>query len=117
MIVCDIDFRVGGAWRYVTRGEDGTELGWHGEYHEIIPGERLVSTEVFEGFPDAGAVNTLTLTEQDGITTLTVVVLHTCREHRDGHVNSGMETGMQRALDCVEDLVVGAHQVSNGRAR
>ena len=58
MVECDIDLRVGGAWRYVTRGTDGTEFAWHGTYREVERPGRLVSTEVFEGFPDAEAVNT-----------------------------------------------------------
>jgi uncharacterized protein YndB with AHSA1/START domain len=104
VVACDIDLRVGGGWRYVTRTVDGTELGWHGTYREIDAPGRLVATEVFEGFPDAEAVNTMTLTEAGGTTTLAVTVRHTSKEHRDGHVESGMETGMQLALDRVEDL-------------
>jgi uncharacterized protein (TIGR03086 family) len=66
-----------------------------------------VTTEVFEGFPDAIAVNTLTLAEHDGVTTLTVIVHHTCKLHRDGHVDSGMEGGLQQALDRVERIAAG----------
>ncbi len=105
MVECDIDLRVGGAWRYVTRGTDGTEFAWHGTYREVERPGRLVSTEVFEGFPDAEAVNTATLTEDEGTTTLTVTVLHSSKENRDGHLNSGMEAGMQVVLDRLEDLV------------
>ena len=105
LVVCDIDLRVGGSWRYVTRGEDGTEFGWRGVYREIERPDRLVSTELFEGFPDAEAVNTLTLDEQDGTTTLRVIVLHASKENRDGHLESGMEAGMQIVLDRFEDLV------------
>ena len=66
----EIDLRVGGAWRYVMVTPDGLEVGFHGEYREIVPNERLVSTEVYEGFPDGEALNTLTFTEVDGRTTL-----------------------------------------------
>ena len=104
VLVCDIDLRVGGGWRYVTRTGDGSELGWHGTYREIEAPGRLVATEVFEGFPDAEAANTLTLTEADGTTTLAVTVLHASKANRDGHVESGMETGMQLALDRLEDV-------------
>jgi len=103
--VCDIDLRVGGSWRYVQQGPSGTELGWHGTYREIAAPERLVSTEVFEGFPDAESVNTLTLSEDDGTTTLSVLVRHATRENRDGHIDSGMEPGMQIVLDRLEDLL------------
>src|SRR5580704_17880203 len=87
----EVDLRVGGSWRYVMVANGGFEVAFHGEYSEIVPDERLVSTEVYEGYPDAEAVNTLTLTEQDGRTTLTVLVQHRTSENRDGHLNSGME--------------------------
>jgi uncharacterized protein YndB with AHSA1/START domain len=106
LVVCDIDLRPGGDWRYVTRDADGTELGWHGTYQEVTAPDRLVSTEVFEGYPDGEALNTLTLTEKDGATVLTVVVLHSSKENRDGHIASGMEGGMQHTLDRLEDLLV-----------
>src|SRR5690242_17475058 len=76
VVLCDIDLRPGGAWRYVTRNADGSEFGWHGVYSVVDAPDRLVTTEVFEGFPDAEAQNTLTLTERDGVTTMTVLVLH-----------------------------------------
>ena len=102
----EIDLRVGGAWRYVMVTPDGMEVGFHGEYREVVPDERLVSTEVYEGFPDGEALNTLTLTELDGRTTLEVLVRHQSKEHRDGHVNSGMEAGMQDAMDLLERVAV-----------
>lgn len=105
LAVCEIDLRVGGSWRYVIQDADGTELGWHGTYREIDRSDRLVSTEVFEGFPDAEALNSATFTENDGTTTLSVTVLHSSKENRDGHLNSGMEAGMQIVLDRLEDLV------------
>jgi uncharacterized protein YndB with AHSA1/START domain len=103
---CEIDLRVGGTWRYVMVTDDGLEVAFHGEYREIVPDERLVSTEVFEGMPDAEALDTLTLTEQDGRTTLTILVQHTSKEHRDAHIDSGMEAGMQDALDLLEQVAV-----------
>ncbi len=107
LVVCDIDLRAGGAWRYVTREPDGTELGWHGTYVEIDPPRRLVSTEVFEGYPDAEAQDTLTLTaERHGTTVLSITVLHTSKQNRDGHIASGMEGGLQHSLDRVEDLLL-----------
>ena len=102
----EIDLRVGGTWRYVMVTPDGLEVGFHGEYREIVPNERLVSTEVYEGFPDGEALNTLTLTEVDGRTTLEVLVQHSSQEHRDGHINSGMEAGMQDAMDLLEQVAV-----------
>ncbi len=104
--VCEIDLRVGGAWRYVIVDDD-MEVGFHGEYGEIDAPHRIVSTEVFEGFPDAGSVNTVTLDEVDGVTTMTTLVQHESQEHRDGHIASGMEGGMQVSFDRLEDLVTG----------
>lgn len=105
MVECTIDLRVGGAWRYVTGSNEHGELAWNGTYREIDPGHRLVYTEVFEGFPDAEAVNTLTLVEADGITTVTINVAHKTRANRDGHIASGMEPGMQSVLDRLDDLL------------
>ena len=105
--VVEIDLRVGGAWRYAMIACDGTEVGFHGEYRELVPDERIVSTESFEGAPGAEpAINTLTLSESGGRTTLTLLVEHACQEDRDGHVNSGMEHGLQDALDLLERLAI-----------
>ena len=109
MTVAEIDLRVGGKWRYAMVTEGGFEVGFHGEFREVVPNERLVSTEVYEGIPDAeqhAALNTLTLTERDGRTLLTVLVEHPTREGRDAHINSGMEPGMQDALDLLEQVAV-----------
>ena len=102
--IAEIDLRVGGAWRYVSVTESGMEVAFHGEYREIVPNERIVSTEVYEGMPEAEAVDTLTFTETDGRTLLTLLVQHTSKEHRDAHVESGMEDGLQDALDLLEEV-------------
>lgn len=104
-LVCEVDLRVGGRWRWVIR-EREMEVGFHGEYREIDRPHRLVSTEVYEGFPDGQAVNIMTLTEVDGVTTMTTLIQHSCKEHRDGHINSGMEGGMQVSYNRMEDVVV-----------
>lgn len=104
--LAEIDLRVGGAWRYVMVANEGFEVAFHGEYHELVPNERIVSTEVFEGFPDAGSVNTVTLAEVGGRTTLTTLVQHETAEHRDMHINSGMEGGMQEAFDRLEQVAI-----------
>ncbi len=110
LVICEIDLRVGGDWRYVSLHQEYGELGWHGTYEAIVPNTSLVSSEVFEGFPDASSHNTLTLTEHDGVTTLTVLVRHASRKNRDGHIDSGMEPGMQRTLDRLDDLLPDLHQ-------
>jgi uncharacterized protein YndB with AHSA1/START domain len=104
--IAEIDLRVGGMWRYVMVADGGFEVGFHGEYREIVPNERIVSTEVYEGMPEGEALNTLTFTEADGRTTLNVLVQHTSKEHRDAHINSGMEAGMQEAMDLLEQVAV-----------
>lgn len=105
-LVCDIDLRVGGEWRFLIR-ERGMEVGFHGEYREIDRPLRLVSTEVYEGFPDGEALNTITLEEAGGVTTMRTLVQHSCKEHRDAHINSGMEGGMQVSMDRLEEVVAG----------
>lgn len=104
--VCEIDLRVGGTWRYVLCDpSNGTEYGFSGEYREIVPPERLVVTERYEPVPGSEHLNTLTLTEKDGKTTLHVHILYSSVEHRDGQLQSGMEVGMRETLDCLEELL------------
>src|SRR4029453_14805192 len=99
--IAEIDLRVGGKWRY-AQVACGFEVAFHGEFREIVPNERLLSTEAYEGFPGAEAVDTLTLTEENGRTTLTLLVQHSSKAHRDAHIESGMEAGMQDAMDLLE---------------
>jgi uncharacterized protein YndB with AHSA1/START domain len=105
MKLCEIDLRVGGSWRYVMTAEGGFEVGFHGEYREVVPDERLVSTEVYEGMPDAPALDTVTFTEVDGRTTLAILVQHSSRENRDAHINSGMEDGLQDAMGLLDGVL------------
>jgi uncharacterized protein YndB with AHSA1/START domain len=109
--VADIDLRVGGKWRYVMVSEDGTEVGFHGEYREIVPNERIVSTELFEGIPDDvypenATLNTATFTDIDGRTQLEILVEAPSKEIRDAIIDSGMEAGLQDALDLLEETAV-----------
>jgi uncharacterized protein YndB with AHSA1/START domain len=104
--IAEIDLRVGGVWRYVMVADGGFEVAFHGEFREIVPNERIVSTEVYEGMPEGEAVNTLTFTEVDGATILTILVQHTSKEFRDAHIDSGMEAGMQDAMDLLEQVAV-----------
>jgi len=106
--VAEIDLRVGGTWRYVMVTEGGFEVAFHGEYREIVPNERIVTTEVYEGAPGAGGdvVNTITFTETDGRTTLSLLTQCPSREVRDAIIESGMEAGMQDAFDLLEQVAV-----------
>jgi len=102
----DVDLRVGGAWRYAMTATEGFEVAFHGEFVEIVQDERLVSTEVYEGAPEAEeSVTTLTFTElEDGRTRIELLVEHANKIDRDMHINSGMEAGLQDALDMVEGI-------------
>ena len=112
MTVAEIDLRVGGTWRYVMVADGGMEVGFHGEYREIVPNERIVSTETFEGLPegvseaDGTTVNTATFTETDGRTTLELLIQAPSQATRDAIVDSGMEAGLQDALDNLEQVAV-----------
>jgi len=110
--VAEIDLRVGGRWQYVMVTDDGFEVGFHGEYREIALNERIVSTEVYEGLPEGvseqegGTVNTATFTEADGRTTLTILVQATSKVSRDAIIDSGMEAGLQDALDLLQQVAI-----------
>ena len=106
-LVCDVDLRVGGQWRFVTRDDD-MEVGFHGEYKEIDAPTRLVATEVYEGIPesdDSVALNTVTFDEIDGVTTMSILVQFAKQEYRDAMLESGMESGMQISYDRLEDVL------------
>lgn len=105
----EVDLRVGGKWRNVMTADGGFEVGFHGELREIIPNERLVWTEVYEGMPDAeasAAIVTHTFIEKDGHTTLTMLMDCPSREVRDAIVDSGMEGGLQESLDHLEQVAL-----------
>jgi uncharacterized protein YndB with AHSA1/START domain len=104
--VAEIDLRVGGAWRCVMILEDGSEAAFRGEYREVLPNERIVSTEVYEGAPGAQALNTVTFEEREGRKTLTVLVEHASKEARDARIGSGMETGVREAMDVLERVAI-----------
>jgi uncharacterized protein YndB with AHSA1/START domain len=108
--VADVDLRVGGRWRWVMVTDGGFEVAFHGEYREIVPNERLVYTEVYEGVPggegEEGALNTVTFTEKSGRTTVTTLVEAGSQAVRDAIINSGMEAGMQDAMDLLEQVAI-----------
>jgi uncharacterized protein YndB with AHSA1/START domain len=106
----EINLRVGGSWRYVMITNEGHEVAFHGEFREIVPNERIVSTEVYE-MPGADPlpaedepVNTITFTETDGRTTLSLLTQCPSKELRDMIIESGMEGGMQEAMDLLEEV-------------
>jgi uncharacterized protein YndB with AHSA1/START domain len=102
---CEIDFRPGGKWRMVHRGPDGEEYGFHGEYREIVPPERIVWTFEFEGMPGHVSVETLSLEEHDGKTTLTGTSVFDTMVDRDGMIESGMESGAAESMDRLDEYL------------
>jgi uncharacterized protein YndB with AHSA1/START domain len=108
MPLCEIDLKVGGAYRYVWRNDEkGKGFGTGGVFREILTPERLVHTERMDGAPGE-ALNTVTLVEQDGRTTLTQTMLFDSKEARDGALQSGMEKGVAVSYDRLADLLAAA---------
>jgi uncharacterized protein YndB with AHSA1/START domain len=105
LVVCDIDFRAGGAWRFVLRGPDGRDMGMRGVYREIEAPGRSVHTESFDDFPGESVVTTV-LVEERGRTTLTATVLYPSQEIRDAVIKSGMEHGAAETYDKLAELLV-----------
>ena len=107
MTASEIDLRIGGGYRFAMDA-GGFEVAFHGEYLEIVPGEKIVSTEVYEDLPEGvteeqgRTVNTVTLTEENGRTTLTMLIQAANKTSRDAIIESGMEDGLQDALDLLE---------------
>jgi uncharacterized protein YndB with AHSA1/START domain len=102
--VCEIDLRLGGAWRFVNRHPKG-EAAFHGEYREIALPERIVFTEIFEPFPDAVSVVTAEFKEESGKTRMTVTVRYPSMQVRDMVMATGMAKGAGISYDRLEDLV------------
>ena len=112
MTVAEIDLRVGGAWRYVMVANGGFQVAFHGTFREIVPNERIVTTEIYE-MPEAEPIadadaplNIVTFAEAEGRTTLTLLVQTSSKEIRDAIIDSGMEGGMQEGLDLLEEVAI-----------
>src|SRR5712692_1234381 len=104
MPVCEIDLRPGGAWHFVWRRSDGTEMEMRGVYREIKRPERLVSTESWGGnWPET--LNTLILSEEDGKTTITNTVLYPSKEARDAALQTGMKDGVSEGFDRLDEYL------------
>ena len=105
--VCEVDLRVGGAYRFMMRSPDGVDSTLQGIYREVVRPERVVFTERFSmpGFTSNEYQVTSTFVELDGRTTLTTTILHRTKENRDGHLNSGIEKGVAPAYDRLAEVV------------
>lgn len=106
MPVCEIDFRVGGKWRWVQHDAvAGIDHVLSGEYLEIAPSERIVFTERYEPIPGSDHVVTLTFGERDGITTVTQHIVHPSNQGRDGHLQSGIESGLHDTFERLDRVL------------
>ena len=101
--VCEVDLRPGGKWRFVNRHPKG-EAEFYGEYREIVPPERVVFTEIFAPFPDAGSLVTAVLTEENDKTRLTVTAQYPSLEVRDLVIGTGMAKGAAASYDRLEEV-------------
>jgi len=115
LAVCEVDLKVGGTFRFVLRGPDGTDMGMRGVYREIVPPERSVHVESFDDFPGESLV-TAVLVEQGGKTTLTATVLYASQEVRDAVIQSGMEHGAAESYDKLAELLASTPVRGNSMA-
>ena len=107
LVICEVDLRVGGGFRFVLRGPDGREMGMRGVYREIVAPERSVHMESFDDYPGEAQV-TGVFTEQGGKTTLTATVLYASQEVRDAVLKSGMEHGAAESYDRLAEMLASA---------
>ena len=102
---CEVDLRVGGAWRIVHRAPDGAEFAFHGEFLELNPPHRRVSTWIYEGAPEASAIETFDLDACEGGTLLRLRTVHNSLVNRDMHVANGMEEGLRDSYARMAELL------------
>ena len=106
MVVCEVDLRVGGAYRFVWRGPTGTEMGMGGVYREVVPPERLVATEKFDDpWYEGEALDTAVWVEEGGKTTVTTTVRYASQEVRDAVLKTPMEKGIAESYDKLAELL------------
>jgi uncharacterized protein YndB with AHSA1/START domain len=105
LVVCEIDLRPGGAWRFVSRGPDGAELGHGGVYREVDPPGSLVQTEIYDGWDVGEVLVTTAFEERDGRTVMTTTVSYASRDARDSVLRTRMERGAGEAYDRLAELL------------
>ena len=110
LAVCEVDYRIGGGFRFVLRSPEGKTMGMRGTYCEIEAPYRSVHTETFDDLPGESKVTTL-LTEQEGRTTLTATIAYSSEEVRDAVLRSGMEHGAAESYDRLAELLASASPV------
>lgn len=106
LAVCELDLRVGGAFRYVWKKANGGEMGMGGVFREVVPPERIVHTELFDADWTGGeTVVTTTLTAHEGTTTLTLTILYASKAARDQALETNFAAGMEAAYETLDDLL------------
>jgi uncharacterized protein YndB with AHSA1/START domain len=105
--VCQVDLSVGGKYRYVGEGPDGTKLGWGGTFKEIEHEQRIVHTESFDDYPGEALITTV-WTESARKTTMTLTMLLASKEVRDAIIATGMEHGAAESYDRLEEMLAKA---------
>jgi len=110
MVVCEVDFKVGGAFRFVSRRQDGKDVGQRGVYRKIVPPERIVNTEWWEDWNPGECLVTTVLTEQGGKTTFTSTTLYPSQDVRDTILNSGLKPGASSLFDKLAELLASIRQ-------
>ena len=104
--VCEVDLRVGGAYRFVWRGPKGNEMGMGGVYREIVRPERLVATEKFDDpWYEGEALDTTVFVEKDGKTTASTTVRYASQEVRDAVLRTPMATGVAESYDKLDEVL------------
>lgn len=110
LVVCEVDLRPGGTWRYVIRERDGQDYGFGGRYLEVLRPERIKHTYVFDPYPNDEAIVTAEFSEVEGGTLLTETTVHATPEGRDAHIASGFEVGAGESLERLEELLAELQQ-------
>lgn len=105
LVICEIDLRPGGVWRFVSRGPDGAELGHGGVFHEVDAPGRLVQSEVHDGWDAGEALVTTVFDEWDGRTAMTTTVRYPSREVRDSVLRTPMKRGAGEAYDRLAEML------------
>jgi uncharacterized protein YndB with AHSA1/START domain len=111
LIVCEVDHRVGGGFRFVLEGPNGQKMGMRGVYRELAPPDRSVHVETYDDYPGESIV-TAVLTEEMGRTTLTATITYPSREIRDMVAGSGMEHGAAESYDKLSDMLTAEQRVT-----
>ena len=115
LVVCEIDLRIGGAYRFLWRGPGKKDVGMHGVHREVVRPERLVRTETWEDWDAGEILETTVLTERAGVTTLTTTGLYPSREIRDAVMQAGLENGTRETFARLAEML-SSMQASKGAA-